>query len=55
MDAPGSDRLMEEAEVPSRTRRWGFSKLGQILVVGLVIREALSFWTGHPYDFEVWL
>ncbi len=25
------------------------------LLVGLVIREALSFWTGHPYDFEIWV
>ncbi|MFI5415650.1 MAG: hypothetical protein ACHQ16_08430, partial [Candidatus Lutacidiplasmatales archaeon] len=26
-----------------------------ILLVGLVIREAFSFWTGHPYDLEVWI
>src|SRR5207237_4392986 len=26
-----------------------------LLLVGLAIREAFSFWTGHPYDFEVWL
>src|SRR5207247_8813059 len=26
-----------------------------LLLVGLAIREALSFWTGHPYDMEVWL
>ncbi|MHB1916590.1 MAG: hypothetical protein ACYCPN_05170 [Thermoplasmata archaeon] len=26
-----------------------------ILLAGLVIREAFSFWTGHPYDFEVWI
>jgi len=26
-----------------------------ILLAGLAIREALSFWTGHPYDFEVWI
>jgi hypothetical protein len=25
------------------------------LLVGLLIREALSFWTGHPYDFEIWV
>ncbi len=25
------------------------------LAVGLVIREAFSFWTGHPFDFEIWL
>jgi hypothetical protein len=26
-----------------------------LLGVGLLIREAFSFWTGHPYDFEVWI
>jgi hypothetical protein len=26
-----------------------------LLILGLVIREALSFWTGHPYDTEVWI
>jgi hypothetical protein len=25
------------------------------LLIGLVIREALSFWTGHTYDFEIWV
>jgi hypothetical protein len=25
------------------------------LFVGLVIREVLSFWTGHTYDFEIWV
>jgi len=25
------------------------------LLVGLVIREALSLWTGHSYDFEIWV
>jgi hypothetical protein len=24
------------------------------LVVGLIIRELLAPWTGHPYDFEIW-
>ncbi|MFI5415266.1 MAG: hypothetical protein ACHQ16_06355, partial [Candidatus Lutacidiplasmatales archaeon] len=23
--------------------------------MGLAIREAFSFWTGHPYDLEVWV
>jgi hypothetical protein len=27
----------------------------KLLVVGFLIREAFSFWTGHPYDFEVWI
>ena len=26
-----------------------------VLLVGLLIRESLSFWTGHPYDLEVWI
>lgn len=26
-----------------------------LLVVGLAVRESLSFWTGHPYDIEVWI
>src|SRR2546427_513228 len=30
-------------------------RLEVILVIGLVLRESLSFWTGHPYDSEVWI
>ena len=26
-----------------------------LLLIGFCIREAFSFWTGHPYDLEVWL
>ncbi len=26
-----------------------------ILFTGLLLRELFSFWTGHPYDSEVWL
>jgi len=26
-----------------------------LLFAGLILREFLSFWTGHPYDFEVWV
>lgn len=26
-----------------------------LLLLGLAIREGFSFWTGHPYDFEVWI
>ncbi len=26
-----------------------------LLLLGFVIRELLSFWTGHPYDMEVWI
>jgi hypothetical protein len=26
-----------------------------ILILGIVVREVFSFWTGHPFDFEVWV
>jgi len=26
-----------------------------LLLIGLVIREFFSFWTGHPTDFELWV
>jgi hypothetical protein len=26
-----------------------------LLLLGLLVREAFSFWTGHPYDLEVWV
>ena len=26
-----------------------------ILIIGFAIREAFSFWTGHPFDFEIWV
>ena len=26
-----------------------------ILVLGIAVREAFSFWTGHPFDFEIWV
>jgi hypothetical protein len=26
-----------------------------ILALGIAVREAFSFWTGHPFDFEVWV
>ena len=29
--------------------------LGKPLLVGLAIREALAPWTGHPFDFEIWV
>ncbi len=30
-------------------------RLRYLLVLGLALREAFSFWTGHPYDFELWV
>jgi len=43
--------------------RWGLREWGlqpwplaaTFLLAGLVLREAFSFWTGHPYDFEIWI
>jgi hypothetical protein len=29
--------------------------LGKPLLVGLAIREVLAPWTGHPFDFEIWV
>jgi hypothetical protein len=26
-----------------------------LLILGIVVREVFSFWTGHPFDFEIWL
>jgi hypothetical protein len=26
-----------------------------VLLAGVAVRESLSFWTGHPFDFEVWI
>jgi hypothetical protein len=26
-----------------------------ILILGIIVREAFSFWTGHPFDFEIWV
>ncbi|MDG6966836.1 MAG: hypothetical protein JRN23_03200 [Nitrososphaerota archaeon] len=30
-------------------------RLRTLLVLGTAVREAFSFWTGHPFDFEVWV
>ena len=26
-----------------------------LLILGIVVREIFSFWTGHPFDFEIWV
>jgi hypothetical protein len=26
-----------------------------LILVGLLVREVFSFWTGHPFDFELWV
>jgi Gpi18-like mannosyltransferase len=33
----------------------GAIKIRVLLLAGLLIREAFSFWTGHPFDFEIWV
>jgi hypothetical protein len=33
----------------------GKGGIWKVLLVGLIIRESFSFWTGHPYDLEVWV
>ena len=30
-------------------------KARTILLTGILVREAFSFWTGHPFDFELWV
>jgi len=30
-------------------------RIRTILILGVVVREAFSFWTGHPFDFEIWV
>jgi len=41
------------------SRRWlglrPWPAAATVLLIGLAIREAFSFWTGHPYDLEVWI
>jgi len=26
-----------------------------LLILGVLVREVFSFWTGHPFDFEIWV
>ena len=41
---------------PAKPRRSTLTSRARIvLVAGLLIREAFSFWTGHPFDFESWV
>ncbi len=30
-------------------------RVRNVVLVGLAVREAFSFWTGHPFDFELWV
>jgi hypothetical protein len=29
--------------------------MATLLILGLLAREVFSFWTGHPFDFELWV
>ena len=29
--------------------------MATMLLLGLLVREVFSFWTGHPFDFELWV
>jgi hypothetical protein len=31
------------------------SRTGKLVLAGLLIREAFAPWTGHPFDFELWV
>jgi Gpi18-like mannosyltransferase len=35
--------------------RWLTGEPRKILLVGLILRESFSSWTGHPFDFELWV
>ncbi len=49
-DGPERDGRVSTERLPKLPRRaW------QFLLAGLAICEGFSFWTGHPYDFEVWV
>jgi len=32
-----------------------FISVSRLILLGTIIRLLLSFWTGHPWDFEVWV
>ena len=43
-------------DAPGRHRRPPLApRAVQILLAGLALREAFSFWTGQPFDLEVWV
>ncbi|HEV2165667.1 MAG TPA: hypothetical protein VGS23_01610 [Thermoplasmata archaeon] len=50
--SPQGPRDRQRTRLPERL---GIGSLGALLLVGLLIRESLCFWTGHPYDFEIWI
>jgi len=37
------------------TSRLAQNKVAITLLLGLLVREVFSFWTGHPFDFELWV
>lgn len=48
-----------QAKLVNGSARWfglrPWRTAAALLLIGLAIREAFSFWTGHPYDLEVWI
>ncbi|MGD0589005.1 MAG: glycosyltransferase 87 family protein [Thermoplasmata archaeon] len=48
-------RDLVDAPPPVATRSRLTSRAWKILLGGLLVREAFSFWTGHQFDFESWV
>ncbi len=46
---------MDETTPPERERSPLPGAVWRALLLGLAVREALAFWTGHPYDLEAFL
>lgn len=46
---------MESPARPVRRRLSPRTTIALLLLGGLALREAFSFWTGQPYDFEIWI
>ncbi len=46
---------MDETTRPERERSPLPGAVWRALLLGLAVREALAFWTGHPYDLEAFL
>src|SRR5260370_39667710 len=37
----------------NKTHEW--MRVRTILIIGIMVREAFSFWTAHPFDFASWV
>lgn len=48
--------FMEGSEVEEKPWAAGLPRFAWVILFsGLAVREAFSFWTGHPFDFESWV